>query len=265
MRWKNSDTSNEINDPLGVGRSAPDGYVYSIPEYSNKTSDLTSDEFHPHVMLAEMYHQASFENLKSGLDNMMKRKQRHNKSKTPITNVKDSLPTFFEVYETLEKIHSNTPDGYNVELTANLGRLISSAETQSQNIFQQVLSSKEKADQIRDALQVMHRFKSLFALPSSIEKNEKLGNYEQIIQDYQRAKTLFKDTKTPAFLKIIKNVEERMTRLEQGLRQKLLETNDELKITGAEQEVLLGHLLKLIVLRETSSEIRKKSLFTNFF
>ena len=56
-----------------------------------------------------------------------------------------------------------------------------------------------------------------------------------------------------------------MTRLEQGLRQKLLETNDELKITGAEQEVLLGHLLKLIVLRETSSEIRKKKFIHEFF
>lgn len=253
-RWQHSADGNDLTDPLGIGRSnaemASSTPLKSI--YPGKSSDITAENFEPIMLIAENYHQATFEQLKSGLDHMKKRKARQKKSRTPVANVKDSLPVFFEVYDTLQKIHQNELNGQtNLDITQNLAHLINSAQLQSEQIFETVLTSKERADKIRDALKVMNQFRSLFSLPQAIDANRKLGNFEQIIQDYTRVRQLFKDTNVNVFRNILKDVDIKMAQIENDLREKLVLQDDKDKLSLKQQEHHLSYLVQLIALRNS--------------
>jgi len=57
-----------------------------------------------------------------------------------------------------------------------------------------VLNRRDKADATRNALSAMQRNKFLFSLPTNIERNSIKGDYDLIVNDYARAKSLFGDT-----------------------------------------------------------------------
>ena len=49
--------------------------------------------------------------------------------------------------------------------------LVTEANKAAENVFDDVLGRKDRADATRNALCVLNRFKLLFYLPSTIEKN----------------------------------------------------------------------------------------------
>ena len=261
-RFQHGVDGNDITDPLGIGKSNSE-LVTNKPLgsiYPGKSSDMTAENFEPTMMIAESYHQATFEQLKSGLEHMKKKKMRQKKSRTPVANVKDSLPVFFEVYDTLQKIHDDQKGQSNYDMTQNLSHCINMAHVQSEQIFDTVLSSKERADKIREALKVMNQFRSLFSLPQLIDANRKLGNYEQIIQDYSRVRQLFKDTNVKVFKSILETVDGKIGEIEQDLRDKLLtQSPGEGKLSLKTQEHYLVNLVQLIALRISWQESEEES------
>lgn len=52
----------------------------------------------------------------------------------------------------------------------------------------------ENADSSRIALAVLNRYKFLFCLPNTIERNSKMNEFDIIVNDYARAKNLFGKT-----------------------------------------------------------------------
>lgn len=65
------------------------------------------------------------------------------------------------------------------------------ANAEADRLFDDVLQRKEQADGTRNALGVLQRFRFLFHLPSTLDKNIQKGDYDLVINDYARAKALF--------------------------------------------------------------------------
>uniref|UniRef100_A0A8C5DZE5 Exocyst complex component 2 n=1 Tax=Gouania willdenowi TaxID=441366 RepID=A0A8C5DZE5_GOUWI len=141
----------------------------------------------------------NFEQLKVGVSNL--KKQATKKNEGSLAYVKGGLSTFFEAQDALSGA-SNTAD----------------------TLFQEVLGRKDKADSTRNALNVLQRFKFLFNLPLNIERNIQKGDYDVVINDYEKAKSLFGNTEVPVFKKVYGEVETRITALRSLLLDKLLQT-----------------------------------------
>lgn len=68
---------------------------------------------------------------------------------------------------------------------------------EADKLFEDVLHRKDRADGTRNALNVLHRFRFLLYLPVNIERHIQKGDYDVVINDYARAKSLFSDTQVP--------------------------------------------------------------------
>uniref|UniRef100_A0A8C6SBX5 Exocyst complex component 2 n=1 Tax=Neogobius melanostomus TaxID=47308 RepID=A0A8C6SBX5_9GOBI len=141
----------------------------------------------------------NFEQLKSAANNL--KKQANKKNEGSLAYVKGGLSTFFEAQDALAGA-SDTAD----------------------TLFQEVLGRKDKADSTRNALNVLQRFKFLFNLPFNIERNIQKGDYDVVINDYEKAKSLFGNTEVPVFKKVYSEVETRINSLRTLLLEKLLQT-----------------------------------------
>ncbi|KAG5849851.1 hypothetical protein ANANG_G00076090, partial [Anguilla anguilla] len=109
-------------------------------------------------------------------------------------------------------------------MTQRLENVLNRASDTADTLFQEVLGRKDKADSTRNALNVLQRFKFLFNLPLNIERNIQKGDYDVVINDYEKAKSLFGNTEVPVFRKVYAEVETRITALRRLLLDKLLET-----------------------------------------
>ena len=65
------------------------------------------------------------------------------------------------------------------------------AKEEADRLFEDVLERKDRADGTRNALGVLQRFRFLFHLPTSLERNIQKADYDLVINDYARAKALF--------------------------------------------------------------------------
>lgn len=129
----------------------------------------------------------------------------------------------------------------NENLTANLEKLLENASSKAKSLFATVLNCKDRADSIRNTLGVLQRFKFLFYLPLNIEKNIKKGDYGVVINDYEKAKSLFANTDVPIFKKIYEEVESRIVTFRVQLRSEL----KELPAPLSKQKSLIRYLLEL--------------------
>uniref|UniRef100_A0A8C7I8C2 Exocyst complex component 2 n=1 Tax=Oncorhynchus kisutch TaxID=8019 RepID=A0A8C7I8C2_ONCKI len=141
----------------------------------------------------------NFDQLRMAASNLKKQATRKNEGS--LAYVKGGLSTFFEAQDALAGA-SDTAD----------------------TLFQEVLGRKDKADSTRNALNVLQRFKFLFNLPLNIERNTHKGDYDVVINDYEKAKSLFGNTEVPVFKKVYAEVETRIGALRSLLLDKLLET-----------------------------------------
>ncbi|XP_069586851.1 exocyst complex component 2 isoform X1 [Ranitomeya imitator] len=213
--------------PLGVEKER--GKVpYSDIEvlFPGKSGDFNSEKFSATWYLIENHSSASFEQLKIGTNNL--KKQASKKNEGNVAYVKGGLSTFFEAQDALAAIHQKLEvDGTEkVEgsMTQKLEKVLKSASTTADTLFQEVLGRKDKADSTRNALNVLQRFKFLFNLPLNIEKNIQKGDYDVVINDYEKAKSLFGKTEVDVFKKVYAEVETRIEALRELLLAKLLET-----------------------------------------
>nr|XP_020017111.1 exocyst complex component 2-like [Castor canadensis] len=109
-------------------------------------------------------------------------------------------------------------------MTQKLENVLNRASNTADALFQEVLGRKDKADSTRNALNVLQRFKFLFNLPLNIERNIQKGDYDVVINDYEKAKSLFGKTEVQVFKKYYAEVETRIEALRELLLDKLLET-----------------------------------------
>ncbi|NXI43022.1 EXOC2 protein, partial [Galbula dea] len=194
--------------------------------FPGMSADFTSENFSAAWYLIENHSTTSFDQLKTAVVNL--KKQANKKNEGSLAYVKGGLSTFFEAQDALSAIHQKLEaDGTEkVEgsMTQKLENVLNRASTTADTLFQEVLGRKDKADSTRNALNVLQRFKFLFNLPLNIERNIQKGDYDVVINDYEKAKSLFGKTEVQVFKKYYAEVETRIEALRELLLEKLLET-----------------------------------------
>ncbi|XP_006143115.1 exocyst complex component 2 isoform X1 [Tupaia chinensis] len=194
--------------------------------FHGMSADFTSENFSAAWYLIENHSTTSFEQLKTAVTNL--KRQANKKSEGSLAYVKGGLSTFFEAQDALSAIHQKLEaDGTEkVEgsMTQKLENVLNKASNTADTLFQEVLGRKDKADSTRNALNVLQRFKFLFNLPLNIERNIQKGDYDVVINDYEKAKSLFGKTEVQVFKKYYAEVETRIEALRELLVDKLLET-----------------------------------------
>ncbi|XP_066862962.1 exocyst complex component 2 isoform X5 [Kogia breviceps] len=194
--------------------------------FPGMSADFTSENFSAAWYLIENHSNTSFEQLKMAVTHL--KRQANKKSEGSLACVKGGLSTFFEAQDALSAIHQKLEaDGTEkVEgsMTQKLENVLNRASNTADTLFQEVLGRKDKADSTRNALNVLQRFKFLFNLPLNIERNIQKGDYDVVINDYEKAKSLFGKTEVQVFKKYYAEVETRIEALRELLLDKLLET-----------------------------------------
>lgn len=194
--------------------------------FPGMSADFTSENFSAAWYLIENHSTTSFEQLKMAVTHL--KRQANKKSEGSLAYVKGGLSTFFEAQDALSAIHQKLEaDGTEkVEgsMTQKLENVLNRASNTADTLFQEVLGRKDKADSTRNALNVLQRFKFLFNLPLNIERNIQKGDYDVVINDYEKAKSLFGKTEVQVFKKYYAEVETRIEALRELLLGKLLET-----------------------------------------
>ncbi|NXJ65749.1 EXOC2 protein, partial [Rostratula benghalensis] len=194
--------------------------------FPGMSADFTSENFSAAWYLIENHSTTSFDQLKTAVVNL--KKQANKKNEGSLAYVKGGLSTFFEAQDALSAIHQKLEaDGTEkVEgsMTQKLENVLNRASNTADTLFQEVLGRKDKADSTRNALNVLQRFKFLFNLPLNIERNIQKGDYDVVINDYEKAKSLFGKTEVQVFKKFYAEVETRIEALRELLLDKLLET-----------------------------------------
>uniref|UniRef100_A0A669CZ89 Exocyst complex component 2 n=1 Tax=Oreochromis niloticus TaxID=8128 RepID=A0A669CZ89_ORENI len=170
--------------------------------------------------------ESCFDQLKIAASNL--KKQATKKNEGSLAYVKGGLSTFFEAQDALSAIHqkleSDGTEKVEGSMTQRLENILNRASNTADTLFQEVLGRKDKADSTRNALNVLQRFKFLFNLPLNIERNIQKGDYDVVINDYEKAKSLFGNTEVPVFKKVYAEVETRIGALRSLLLEKLLQT-----------------------------------------
>uniref|UniRef100_A0A671NMW0 Exocyst complex component 2 n=1 Tax=Sinocyclocheilus anshuiensis TaxID=1608454 RepID=A0A671NMW0_9TELE len=194
--------------------------------FPGMSGDFTSENFSATWYLMENHSSTSFEQLRVTVGNL--KKQASKKNEGSLAYVKGGLSTFFEAQDALAAIHqkleSDGTEKVEGSMTQRLENVLNRASETADTLFQEVLGRKDKADSTRNALNVLQRFKFLFNLPLNIERNIQKGDYDVVINDYEKAKSLFGNTEVPVFKKVYSEVETRIEALRKLLLDKLLET-----------------------------------------
>ncbi|XP_062858410.1 exocyst complex component 2 [Trichomycterus rosablanca] len=213
-------------DPLGIETDKGKVPLKDLESlFPGMSGDFTTENFSATWYLIENHSTTSFEQLRSAVGNL--KKQASKKDEGSLACVKGGLSTFFEAQDALAAIHqkleSDGTEKVEGSMTQRLENVLNRASNTADTLFQEVLGRKDKADSTRNALNVLQRFKFLFNLPLNIERNIQKGDYDVVINDYEKAKSLFGKTEVPVFKKVYAEVETRISALRNLLLDKLLE------------------------------------------
>lgn len=237
---------NTSNDPLGTG---VDVFSYKFTEeqlediYPEGSGNILSENFLPGWFLLEKHSDTEFLTLKSGLNHLKQEENR--RAADPLVFVKENVATFLDAVDTLKSVQrdmlrdESSCDGGSI--VEKLESFVQGASKNAEGLFQDVLARKDDADRTRNALNVLQRFRFLFSLPQSIERNIQLGEYEMVISDYGRAKSLFAGTDIKIFKRVLQEVETKIEGFRQHLKQKLAELPSPLE----DQKKVIRYLVEL--------------------
>ncbi|KAL1122800.1 hypothetical protein AAG570_003126 [Ranatra chinensis] len=221
-----SSSSFQIEDPLGLSVEGNDRKKFpedSLLElFPGCNGDLASEEFSPGWFLLEHHHATSFDDLRVGLT-YLKRKVDTQKE-GQLSFLKGNVGSVIEQLETLENLKTTFEEDiikHGLNRTETIESAIKECISEGNMLFDGVLKGREKADRTRNALGVLQRFRFLFTLPASIERNMKRGEYDTIINDYGRVNNLFGKTDVNLFKKVLAEVRLKVSELKNVLREKL--------------------------------------------
>ena len=220
-----------LPDPLGLqgnhDEEEEDETGTSVAS-STTSSLITSDQFCPALFLLTKHRKATFKELKAGLQHLKKScgEERSDimDSTSPLVLLKPNVLAVVECLDALKSVHHSLKKDrqeFGADLTVKIEDIVKKCGDEAQDIFSAILAKKDTSDSTRNALNVLQRYRFLFNLPSSIERNIQRGDYDVVINDYARARALFDKTEVKVFRKVFGEVEQRVKRLKDVLKQKL--------------------------------------------
>ena len=232
-------------DALGL---SVEGVHQGIPEdklrqmFPGRSGDIASENFEPIYFLLENHQGTTFEDLQAGLGFLRRKVDGENESqlsfiKANVSSIMDQLDTLKSIKRRYEVDKAQGEDIERVEAA------ISAAKREADKMFIDVLGRKDRADATRNALNVLQRFKFLFNLPANNESNLSKGDYDRIIDEYERAKSLYDASDSDIFNVYLEEVEKSV----HVLKKRLEETLNDPLLGMEQQKKLIGNLVQLKV------------------
>ena len=127
-------------------------------------------------------------------------------------------------------------------LIGKVEKSMENAKQEADQMFSQVLERKDTADATRNALYIMNRFKFVFYLPSNFEYNLRKGDYDRIIDEYERALKLYGDSESDVFKKYLAEIQKGIDTLKETLNKLIHESLD---LTVEQQKKLIANLVQI--------------------
>eukprot|EP00123_Amoebidium_parasiticum_P016232 comp23347_c0_seq2/m.38526 comp23347_c0_seq2/g.38526 ORF comp23347_c0_seq2/g.38526 comp23347_c0_seq2/m.38526 type:complete len:741 (-) comp23347_c0_seq2:29-2251(-) len=237
-----------LADPLGVYKGVappkPDAAVMEklVDMYPNGSGDPSNANFIPAMFLAEKHSKTPLDLLTRGSRNLNRLLERREEDICGL--MKDNFDRYVACQDAiltchqLLQIHQKERGG---DIIGPLHEKEKRAKEAAEAFIQPLLSRRKRVESIRNVLNVMQRFKFLFTLPYTLEKNIANGEYEAAVADYQKAKSLYGETEIVVFQRIMTEVEHIANKLREMLDRKLQDPKTSLKM----RERLIEYLIEL--------------------
>lgn len=244
-------------------------HTKSMPMLKQQQNDILSESFNPAMYLVENHKNSSFEQLKKEYRIQFEKNQSEPKNtldsntflKANIVSIMDCLNALNALYLSFKKDRQE----FGSDLTVKIDEYIKSANEEAHAIFDNIISRKDDADSMRNALNVLQRYRFLFNLPSNIDKSMQRKDYDVVINDFFRAKNLFSDSSVNVFRKVFLEVEQRIQSFILTLRELFKQCANNLEDNNIDE---LKKLIKYLSLLEENSDpawdailLIKQSLF----
>uniref|UniRef100_A0AAF5PZT5 Exocyst complex component 2 n=1 Tax=Wuchereria bancrofti TaxID=6293 RepID=A0AAF5PZT5_WUCBA len=188
------------------------------------SGNLRMENFNPAWYLLENHRETKLVDLRKGLMYLTQSTKEGEKSGSDLhranlyslINCVDTLATLYDKMQ-LERNACGWP------LTKNIAEKLTESHTAANAVFYDVLTRKDRADATRNALSVLTRFRFIFFLSSAIDQNLAKGEYSTVLNDYTRAKSLFKDTEVSLFKEVMTELDQKMEIFKRNMKQRLID------------------------------------------
>ncbi|KAI1724959.1 exocyst complex component sec5 domain-containing protein [Ditylenchus destructor] len=233
----------ESEDALGLKVDPQRKLDHSVLSkmFPESSGNLRMESFNPAWYLLENHKFTSLSDLRHGFKSLQMSitkeeetsKNIHKANLNSLISCVDALSSLNgKISETAKQGKKSWP------VTGTLAAKIAESKTTADKLFKDVLSRKDKADATRNALSILTRFRFIFYLSGSIDDNMAKGEYATILNDYTRAKSLFKDSEVGLFREVMTVLDKKIDALKETLRQKLMD----IPPTFEEQSKLIKYL-----------------------
>ena len=190
--------------------------------FENKSTDLRSANFDPDLFLLTNHSRTEFADLKHGVSYLRSKVAGENENQ--LSFIKSNVGCIIEQLDTLKNMkksyeYENRQQAKQGLITTKVESSMSLAKQEADQMFCDVLGRKDRADATRNAINVMNRFKFFFFLPSNFESNLAKGDFDRIIDEYERAITLYGNSDSEIFKKYLVEIEKGLSALKLSLIQ----------------------------------------------
>jgi hypothetical protein len=263
---KRNDANDKLHDnPLriSVDESSKLNHDYIDRMFPNTSIDITKDNFNATRFLLENYQTAKFESLKTGLS-YLKANVGSKTANSSDNLLKTNISSFMDAIKIMKDIHSFSSKDSRNDFTKKFETQLVDITGAAHIIYDQDIASKEKADVIRNSLQILDTYKVLIYFPKIVDKllltNKNQEDYEAIISNYKNViiqlnrKEIRSNNQSKLFNQIKKNVNDKIFEVQKSLLDKLSQfpTNPD------DQKLYINYFNTLKMLHEQQQQLNDK-------
>ncbi|THD28494.1 Exocyst complex component 2 [Fasciola hepatica] len=185
---------------------------------------LTDKEFDPVMFLLKFYRSSTFNDLTVTFNNFRKSIRVEGLGE-PVNVIRTNLLLIFRCLDGMDRMRSRMLDekksaGGN-SYCPPLESSLSDCRNRGHSLFEGILKRRDRAESTRNAIAVMQRYQFLFNLPHAIRSNISKGDYNLVLNDYLRAKSLFANSDVEILRRVYADVENVIENFRHMLRNQL--------------------------------------------
>ncbi|KAA0187476.1 Exocyst complex component 2 [Fasciolopsis buskii] len=185
---------------------------------------LTDKDFDPVMFLLKFYRSSTFNDLTVTFNNFRKSIRVEGLGE-PVNVIRTNLLLIFRCLDGMDRMRNRLQD----EKKSAGGKLscpplenaLSDCRNRGHSLFEGILKRRDRAESTRNAIAVMQRYQFLFNLPHAIRSNISKGDYNLVLNDYLRAKSLFANSDVEVLRRVYADVENVIENFRHMLRNQL--------------------------------------------
>ncbi|CAH8655198.1 unnamed protein product [Schistosoma curassoni] len=187
---------------------------------------LADKDFNPVMFLLKFYKNSNFNDLLVTVKNFRQSMGQEGPGE-PVNVIRTNLVLIFRCLDGMdglrrrldnEKKSIETNDSNDLRLES----ILYDTRTLGHRLFEDILKRRDRGDSIKNAISVLQRYQFLFNLPHAIRTNISKGDYNLVLNDYLRAKSLFSSSDTEVLRRIYSDVETVVANFSVMLRNQLI-------------------------------------------